>query len=134
MKILVVDDELVARKKAEKILSQYGECHTAANGMRAIEGFELAHKEGEPYDFITMDILMPDMSGIEVLEKIREWEGSHDIKLGKGVKILMLTATKSKDTVIPSFSKGCEAYIVKPFNKEKLVNALNKLGFASNGN
>ena len=72
---------------------------------------------------------MPDMDGIEALKRIRQWEESHSIQLGKGVKVLMLTASKASGSVHSSFNEGCEAYVVKPFNKEKLVIALNELGF-----
>jgi two-component system, chemotaxis family, chemotaxis protein CheY len=125
-RILVVDDEFVSRKKAQKILSQYGECYTAANGTEALEAFRLAHEEGKPYNLITMDIQMPDMDGIETLERIRKWEESHNIEFVRRAKVLMLTATEAKDALFKSFRKGCEAYILKPFDREKLTNALCK--------
>ncbi len=133
MKILVVDDEFVSRKKAEKILSLYGDTDVAINGAEALEAFQIAHKDLKPYNLITMDIMMPDMDGIEVLKKIRKWEETNGIQFGKGVKVVMLTASKASDSVLSSFSEGCEAYIVKPFNKEKMDNALRELGINGNG-
>ena len=118
MKILIADDEFVSRKKAHKILSRYGMCDISINGTEALEAFHLAHEEGEPYELVTMDILMPDMDGIEALKRIREWEESQNIYLGNGVKVVMLTASKASDSVLSSFNEGCEAYIVKPFNKD----------------
>ncbi len=128
MRILVVDDEFVSRKKAQKIMSDYGECDVTSNGTEALEAFHLAQEEGKPYDLVTMDILMPDMDGIEALKRIREWEESKNIQLGKGVKVLMLTASKASDSVLSSFNEGCEAYIVKPFDKDKMTKALSELG------
>jgi two-component system chemotaxis response regulator CheY len=133
MKILIADDEFVSRKKAQKILSQYGECDITINGSEALEAFLQAQEENEPYDLVTMDIIMPDMDGIEALKRIREWEESHNIQVGKGVKVVMLTASNASDSVLSSFNEGCEAYIVKPFNKEKLDNALGELGFVETG-
>jgi len=72
---------------------------------------------------------MPDMDGIEALKGIREWEKSQNIQLGKGIKAVMLTASKASDSVLSSFNEGCEVYIVKPFNKETLSKALSELGF-----
>ncbi len=56
-------------------------------------------------------------------------EKSRNIQLGKGVKGVMLTASWTSDPVLSSFNEDCEAYIVKPFNKESLTEALSKLGF-----
>jgi len=128
LKILIVDDEFVSRKKAGKILSQYGECDIAISGTEALKAFHLAHEWGKPYDFITMDIIMPDINGIETLRQIRKWEESHNIRIGQGVKVAMLTASKTSDSVLSSFNQGCEAYIVKPFKKEYLVKAMDELG------
>ena len=129
IRILIVDDEFVSRKKAQKIMAQYGECDIAINGTEALEAFKLAHEEeGRPYDLITMDILMSDMDGIEALKRIREWEESKNVQLGKGVKVVMVTASKASDSVLSSFNEGCEAYLVKPFDKEDLTKAMSELG------
>jgi len=128
MRILIVEDEFVSRKKAQKIMAQYGECDVAANGTEALEAFRLAHDEDKAYDLITMDILMPDMDGIEALKRIREWEKSQNIQLGTGVKVVMVTASKASDSVLSAFNEGCESYLVKPFDKEKLAGAMGELG------
>jgi two-component system chemotaxis response regulator CheY len=128
VRILVVDDKFVSRKTAQKILSQYGECDIAINGTEALEAFRLAHEEDKPYDLITMDIFMPEMDGIEALKRIRKWEESRHILPGKGVKVVMLTATKASDSVLSSFNEGCEAYVVKPFDKENLTKAMSEFG------
>ncbi len=128
MKILVVDDQFVSRQKAQKILSQYGDCDAASSGAEAIEAFKVSHDAGLPYDLIVMDILMPEVDGIETVRQIRDWEESIGIPFGRGVKILMVTATGSSN-VFDSFEAGCQGYIVKPFTKEKLVKAINTAGF-----
>ena len=127
MKILIVDDEYVSRKKAEKLLSEFGDCDVATDGIEAYEMFVQAHQEDNPYDLITMDIVMPDMDGISALKNIREFEKSNKITYRKGVKIIMLTMADDSDTMFSSFYELCGAYIVKPITKEKLVNAINQL-------
>lgn len=134
MKILIVDDEFVSRKKAQKILSTYGECDIAFNGEEALEAFRMAHEEGHPYNLVTMDIQMPDMDGIEALKEIRAWEESRDIQLGNGVKVVMLTASMASDSILSSFKEGCESYVVKPFDKVKLAETLSQFGFSEMGN
>ena len=67
MKILVVDDELVSRKKMQKIMELVGECVVAENGTDAVAAFKEAIENESPFDLISLDIAMPDMSGIEAL-------------------------------------------------------------------
>ncbi len=129
MRILIADDEFVSRKKAQKILSQYGECDVACNGAEALEAFLHASQEKQPYDAITMDIQMPEKDGIETLKEIRKWEEANDIPIGTGVKIVMLTASNASRAILDSFKEGCESFIVKPFDKKKLITALEDLGF-----
>ena len=89
MKILIVDDDFVSRSKLEALLSAYGDCDTAENGNDGFEMFEQSHKDSSGYDLITMDIDMPDISGHEVLSKIREWEDANDVyKDGVNVKVM----------------------------------------------
>ena len=115
------------------MLSEYGECDIAINGTETLEAFRLAQDEDKAYDLITMDILMPDMDGIEALKWILEWEKPRNIQLGKGVKVVMVTASKASDSVLSAFNEGCESYLVKPFDKEKLAKALSEVGFVESG-
>ena len=127
MKILVVDDEIASRVKVETILSEFGECDAVAGGREAVDAFLGAHENGEPYDLITMDINMPDMSGIEALKHIRDWEASRD-PFPKEVKVVMVTADDQPNTIFTSFRELCGSYIVKPFNREQIRRGLEKAG------
>ncbi|MBF0101006.1 MAG: response regulator [Desulfobacterales bacterium] len=120
MKILVVDDELVSRKKMHKIMEGIGECISVESGKQAIRSFKEAWEEGVPFEVISLDIFMPDMSGIEVLTKIREVEKEKQVPKEKQVKIMMVTSYSEKDIVIASLKAGCDNYVVKPFNSEKV--------------
>ena len=129
MKTLVVDDELVSRKKMQKIMENFGECEAVESGSAAIATFKKALESWMPFDLITLDVLMPKMDGTEVLYTIREIEKEKKIPGEKQVKILMVTSHSDKDTIITSIQAGCDDYIVKPFDREVIIKKLEKLGF-----
>jgi CheY-like chemotaxis protein len=129
MKFLIVDDEFVSRKKAHKILSQYGECDVAINGLEALNAYVRAHNENDPYNLIFLDINMPDLNGPQVMTKIRQWEKTKGVVLSDAVKIIMMSADSSKETVKAAFKEGCEAFLVKPLNREKLARAFRQVHY-----
>ena len=63
MKSLVIDDELVSRKKLQKIMENFGECISAENGKTAIDLINEAFDKGARFDVITIDVFMPEMDG-----------------------------------------------------------------------
>ncbi len=129
MKSLVVDDEVVSRKKMIKILGKYGVCEEAENGEQAIEKFSINAVDGtDPYDVITLDISMPDMSGLTVLTRIRAIEKEKAIPKENQVKILMVTVKSEKETVRLSIEGGCDDYIIKPFNNQSMQIKLERAG------
>ena len=129
MKFLIVDDEFVSRKKTDKILSKFGECDMAINGLEALNAVLKAYKANAPYSLIFLDINMPDISGVKVAESIRKWEDSKGISTKDRVKIVILSADDSSQTMTSSFMEGCESYITKPINKEKITKAFRKVGY-----
>jgi two-component system chemotaxis response regulator CheY len=128
MRILVVDDDSVSRMKLSAILRGYGTCETADDGAEAIKLFEEAHKDLSAYDLITMDIEMPDMSGQDVVNKIRETEALLKLTNGQAAKILMVTAKTSLKEVSSSYYRGCNGYLTKPINPAAVAKALEELG------
>jgi len=74
MKVLIVEDEYTNRLLLQTFLSQYSECHVAVNGREAVDAFLSAIEEGQAYDLICMDVLMPDMDGHQAVKAIRTYE------------------------------------------------------------
>ena len=128
MKYLIVEDDFAARRLLKRYLSSYGECDIAVDGNEAVEAFREAVDDNEPYDLICLDIMMPNMDGREALKAIRQIEHEHGINGLDGVKVIMTTALGDSKSVIGSFREGCEAYIVKPVEKTKLLEEMEKLG------
>lgn len=130
MKILTVDDEFVSRMKAQKILSQYGDCDAASGGKEAIEAFVFAHQDEAPYDLIFMDIQMDDMDGIATLKKIRTHEEVIGISFSDRARVVMLTSADNLQSVMDSYAQECDAYVVKPFDDARIVKAIEETGLS----
>lgn len=116
-KILIADDSLFMRKMLKDILSaeEKYELVEAQNGKEA----ELQFKKHEP-DLTLLDIIMPEgeEEGIRVLKEIK--------KLSPGAKVVMLTAV-GQDSIIEECKRaGAADYIVKPFDKEKVIKTVEK--------
>lgn len=127
MKILVVDDELVSRKKMMKIVSDFGQCDGVADGETAISSVRTALEEWKLYNLVTLDISMPDISGTEVLSTIRRMEKDRGLDAEEKTKILMVTSHSDVETVKACVGK-CDGYVIKPFNKEVMTEKLKKIG------
>jgi two-component system, chemotaxis family, chemotaxis protein CheY len=128
MRVLVVDDELVSRKKMELIMRTFGECVAVDNGEAALKAFGDAIAKGEPFDLITLDVSMPDMDGTEVLYEIRKIEKKRKIPRGSWLKVIMVTAQSDKETVTLCIQVGCDSYITKPFDRAIIAKKLVELG------
>jgi len=133
MKSLVVDDDFFSRRILQSIMATYGESHIAIDGEEALFAFRQALAEEQPYEVVCLDIMMPGMNGQEVLKKIREIEESKGILGCDGVKIIMTTALGDKDNIKQSFREQCEAYMIKPISKSKLIKTLTDFELISEG-
>jgi two-component system chemotaxis response regulator CheY len=128
MRILVVDDDRINRKFLGAMLTGVGEIDMATNGREAIDAVKKSLSESKPFDIIFLDIMMPDLNGIEALQEIRKVEESQGIRLNEGTKIVMVTALADKQNVLSAFSKGCEYYLVKPVQQAKMFELLEEMG------
>jgi len=130
MKALIVDDELTSRMKMFVVLSSLGEILQAKNGKQAIELFIKAYQEENPFDLITLDIGMNDLSGVEVLASMRQYEEKLPIK--NQSKIIMVTSHSDRPIVIDSFLSGCNDFIIKPFHKRTVFEKLDQIARKTN--
>ena len=116
LNILIIDDSLTIRKMLEKILSELG-LNVIATASSASEGIEL-YKKHKP-DLVTMDVNMPEMTGIEALKIIRD-----DYK---DANILMLTSKGDNALVAQAIKYGAKGYVLKPPSPKKLKDAIDAL-------
>jgi signal transduction histidine kinase/BarA-like signal transduction histidine kinase len=114
LKVLLVEDNIINIKIAEKILKQWNvNVDTAANGLIAIEKYKL-----NPYDIILMDLSMPVMDGYEATAIIRSTNAL--------IPIIALTASSSFNYLEKAIQIGVNEYIIKPFNPKELNMKLRK--------
>ena len=128
MRILIAEDDFASRKVILKFLSEYGECDVTVDGMEAIDAFMMALEDGDPYDLICLDVMMPIMDGYQALKNIRDIESEHNIPEEEMVKIIMTTALNEQKNVKKAFELGCTVYCAKPIDMDKLKNTLEMIG------
>ena len=116
IKILVVDDSSFMRNLIKGTLAKEGYVITgeAKNGIEAVE----LYKQTRP-DLVTMDITMEGMNGIEALKKIKA--------IDPEAKVIMISALGQEDFVKEAIKSGASDFIVKPFNAERLKQAIQKV-------
>lgn len=122
MKSLVVDDDLTSRMLLEEILSSFGEVCTAADGGQAVRAVVQALDENRPYDLICMDLLMPDVSGLEAIQLIRLQE--ERCGCPRGSRIIVITSSEDAGTIDAAFRQLADAYIVKPVDTHAFLNVV----------
>jgi two-component system chemotaxis response regulator CheY len=129
MRVLIAEDEFASRKVLEKFLGIYGRCDVVVDGDEAVESFQAAWADQDPYDLVLMDIMMPKMDGQEALKQIRDFEKSKGVVGFGEVKVIMVTALDDPRNVVEAFYEGgANSYLVKPIEKEKLDAELTTLG------
>lgn len=129
MRILIVEDDFIGRKVLHRLLLEYGECDVAVDGAEAVKAFDLAWESGAPYDVLFLDIMMPNMSGHDALKLIREKERTRRVPSAREVKVIMTSALDDvKNVTLAFFQGGASAYLVKPIERQKVVEELRKLG------
>ncbi len=119
-KALVVDDSRAVRMILGKILREIGfEVCEAANGREGLDVFE---RERESVTLVLADWNMPEMNGMELLVELRK-----DPSLA-GLPIVMVTTETELDQMVAALAAGANEYVMKPFNKEILVEKLQLAG------
>ncbi len=128
LRMLIAEDEFSSRMLLVAILRPYGESDVAVDGREAVKAVQDALADNQPYDLICLDIMMPNLDGQATLKEIRRLEIEHGIQPGKGAKVIMTTALYDAINVMAAFKTQCEAYLVKPIQKSKLMEQLRKFG------
>jgi len=128
-RILIVDDDSVAIMILQHYLALYGRVDTALSGQEAIDKFRSALNT-ESYDVVFLDIMMPGIDGQAVLRALRGMEEEVGVLVGEGCRVVMASAISDFTAISTSFRDLCDAYIVKPFDRDAVLGAIAKFGFS----
>lgn len=114
--VLVVDDAIFMRRILSDILSKggYKVVGEAANGRESIEQYA----KFKP-DIVTMDIIMPEMGGIDAVKEI--------VKKDSNAKILMVSAMGQQQLVVEAIQAGAKDFIVKPFESSRVLTVIERI-------
>lgn len=115
-KILVTDDAAFMRMQLRDILTKLGHevIGEAENGKIAVKQYQNLQPE-----IVTMDITMPEMNGIDAVKEIK--------KLHTEAKVIMCSAMGQQGMVVDAIKAGAKDFIVKPFNMERIKEAIEKV-------
>ena len=127
MKTLIAEDDFASRRVLLRFLEEHGDCDVTVDGREAVEAFEMALENGEGYDLLCLDIMMPVLDGYQVLKEVRAIEQRFGVPKDKEVKVIMTTALADDRNVNRAFDLGCTAYAGKPIDKDKFETMLRKL-------
>ena len=116
LRVLIVDDAIFMRKMISDILVENGMeiAGEADTGVKAVEKF----MELRP-DLVTMDIIMPEMNGIDAVRKIMEFDSQ--------AKVVMCSALGQQALVQDAITAGAKDFLIKPFNAARVVEVIAKV-------
>ncbi|MCL0079693.1 response regulator transcription factor [Dehalococcoidia bacterium] len=116
MKVLVIEDDVATVEAIRLCLEIHRPDTSATLTAKGIEGIELLR--GEAPDVVILDLGLPDIDGITVLEKIRRFSD---------VPVLIVSARDTQDSIVKGLELGAEDYIVKPFDYRDLLERLDNV-------
>lgn len=114
--IMIVDDSKTSRSILRNILTEHG-YEVVAEAENGQEGYE-KYCELKP-DFVTLDITMPVMDGIETLVKIKEFDPNS--------KVIMVTAAGQKGKMLEAIKLGAAEFVTKPFETDQIINIIESI-------
>jgi signal transduction histidine kinase/CheY-like chemotaxis protein len=117
--VLIAEDNDINALLAQATLGKLGHIPTVVgDGIAAVKAIAGAHAVGAPFDLVLMDLHLPGMDGLEATRRIRALEGAGN------VPVIALTANASNEDREACLEAGMDAFIVKPFDRETLEEAI----------
>lgn len=124
LKVLIVDDVPQNGRVLKALMAKYADCDIALNGREAVNAFQNAWKQGEPYQLVCMDIMLPDIDGLKVVEVLRKMEEAMKVEESKRIKIIVVSSLEDTQHRMKAFNLDCAGYITKPISSKDLFECL----------
>ena len=129
MRVLIVDDDFYSRSFLEYLLHPYAACEAAVNGEEAVMMFHRALSDGQGFDLVCLDLLMPVIDGPRALREIREVEKDHGLGREGQCKILITSVLEDgEDTHNAMYLGDATSFLQKPIEEKALLAELKKMG------
>ncbi|MBK7260108.1 MAG: response regulator transcription factor [Ignavibacteriae bacterium] len=127
MRILIVEDDQASMLVLSTYLTQFGAVSTAPDGEAGVEAFRTALAEGNPFQLVCLDIMMPKLDGQAALKQVRVIEKEFSIPAAKQVKVIMTTALGDRENLLEALPQ-CDAYLQKPVDRAQLLFYIKRFG------
>lgn len=134
MKVLIAEDDPTTALLMGRVASKFGSVLHAENGQETYDMFCAALEQGEGFDLIFLDIMMPEVDGQEALQAIREFESERGIVHGQGVKVVMTTCLDGAHEVHEALAQGALEFFRKPIERSKILRVLSEVHSTSDKN
>ncbi|MEX2443672.1 MAG: response regulator [Alkalispirochaeta sp.] len=128
VRVLIVEDDFGGRRFLQSLLRDRTRCDVVVDGQEAIDAFNLAWEENDPYRLILLDIMMPNVDGHSALQEIRNIEKRIGVHPPDQAKVIMTTALEDPKNVVEAYYQGgADSYLVKPIDQKKLFQLIREL-------
>ena len=129
LRILLADVSMTSRLALERILSNYGTCDAAEDGMDTVKAFTMAWELGRNYDLICIDLMLPRVGGIDAIKMMRKIEREMGVLKADSVKIIVITAVVNPAYIFEAcYRGGANSYLYKPVDRKKILEEMTKYG------
>lgn len=128
VRALIVDDIAANCRVLKALLARYGTADTAANAREAVAAFQAAWKNEAPYNLLCLDIMMPEIDGLKLLEVVRKMEAAMNLEDHQQVKVIIISAVDDTKHATRARELGAVGYCVKPISGHELANTLRHAG------
>ncbi|KNZ69931.1 transcriptional regulator NarL [Thermincola ferriacetica] len=132
MEVLIIGEDFFSRRFLQLTLSKFANCKIAVSGRQAINYVKLTLGRDRPYQLIIVDNNLFDMDVTQLVKNIRLLEESGGKPGSPKSKILVLSSPHRHSSVLDTFKEGCDGWITKPIDEEKLLEKIHRFGLVEN--